>query len=225
MIYVVEDEISIQNLIVYTLKQSNFEAAGFADATTFWSHMNANIPQLILLDIMLPDESGLQILKKIRTSPTFQKIPVMILSALGTEFDKVTGLDLGADDYLPKPFGMMEMIARVKNLLRRIPATPSHLNEYQYQNISVDISKHQVFVKRQPVVLTLKEFEVLVLLLKQPGMVLTRDQIMNQVWGYDFDGETRTVDVHIRSLRTKLGESSELIQTVRGIGYRLGEIE
>ena len=181
------------------------------------------MPRLILLDIMLPEEDGIQILKKLRVSAKTAKIPVMMLTAKGSEYDKVLGLDCGADDYMPKPFGMMELLARVKALIRRSETTAFSPTEYRVGNLYVCPSKHITKVDGTDVSLTLKEFEMLCMLLKNKGIVLTRDQILNAVWGYSFDGESRTVDVHIRTLRQKLGSAGDCIETVRGIGYKIGD--
>ena len=223
MIYVVEDETDIRELVTYTLQSTGFDVCGFPDAETFWQAIDEKMPQLILLDIMLPGEDGLEILKKLRSSPSTKKLPVMMLTAKGTEHDKVMGLELGADDYLPKPYGMMELVARVKSLLRRADLNGDKA-EYQIGSLSVDIPRHIVTVDGTEVMLTIKEFDLLVYLLKNTGIVLTRDQILEEVWGYDFDGETRTVDVHVRTLRSKLGSSGDAIQTVRGLGYKAGEV-
>jgi two-component system alkaline phosphatase synthesis response regulator PhoP len=222
VIYLLEDETSIRKLVIYTLENSGLEAEGFGSVKDFWDGMREKTPNLILLDIMLPDGDGLQVLKELRASRLTGKIPVMMLTAKGTEFDKVTGLDMGADDYLPKPFGMMELVARVRSLLRRVEPAGEKAEEYTVGNLFVSVPRHLVTAEGEPVVLTLKEFEVLVYLLRNPGIVLTRDQIMSGVWGYDFDGESRTVDVHIRTLRAKLGTCADLIDTVRGVGYRIG---
>ena len=223
MIYIVEDETDIRELVVYTLQSTGFEARGFPDAQGFWQAMNEQLPRLIILDIMLPGEDGLEILKKLRASTSTGRLPVMLLTAKGTEHDKVRGFDLGADDYLPKPFGMMELVARVKNLLRR--ANPDgYKAEYELGGLSVDIPRHVVTADSIEVVLTIKEFDLLVYLLRNTGIVLTRDRILAEVWGYDFDGETRTVDVHVRTLRSKLGSCGDMIQTVRGLGYKAGSM-
>jgi two-component system alkaline phosphatase synthesis response regulator PhoP len=224
VIYLVEDEGSIRDLVTYTLKNTGFDVRGFSCGEEFWRAMNEKMPQLVLLDIMLPGEDGLSILKKLRNAKLTKKLPVMMLTAKSTEPDKVTGLDLGADDYLPKPFGMMEMVARVKSLLRRSELN-GETSEYKIRELSIDIPRHTVMSAGVEVVLTLKEFDLLVYLLRNTGIVLTRDQILEEVWGYDFDGETRTVDVHVRTLRSKLGISGDLIQTVRGLGYKAGELE
>lgn len=222
MIYLLEDETSIRKLVIYTLENSGLEAEGFGGVADFWDGMRKKTPSLILLDIMLPDGDGLQVLRELRASRLTGKIPVMMLTAKGTEYDKVTGLDMGADDYLPKPFGMMELVARVRSLLRRVDPQDEKAEEYTVGNLFVSVPRHLVTAEGAPVVLTLKEFEVLTYLLRNPGIVLTRDQIMSGVWGYDFDGESRTVDVHIRTLRAKLGPCADLIETVRGVGYRIG---
>lgn len=221
MIYFVEDDNNIRELVVYTLNNSGFKAEGFALPSDFWKAMEDQLPSMILLDIMLPQEDGLSILKKIRSNPVTKKLPVMMLTAKGSEYDKVIGLDTGADDYLPKPFGMMELIARVRALLRRTE-TEENENEYTVGNLYVCPQKHIVTVNSIPVVLTLKEFEILCTLLQNKGIVLTRDRLLNEIWGYSFDGENRTVDVHIRTLRQKLGSAGDLIQTIRGVGYKIG---
>lgn len=220
MIYLVEDDDNIRELVVYTLRQSGLEAAGFAKPSEFWAAMNAQLPRLVLLDIMLPEEDGLTILRKLRAGAQTRKLPVMMLTAKTSEYDKVLGLDLGADDYIPKPFGMMELIARVKALLRRTE-TGGEEQEYTIGSLYVCPEKHIVRVAGEDVTLTLKEFELLCMLLKSGDRVLTRDRLLNEIWGYSFDGENRTVDVHIRTLRQKLGEAGECIETVRGIGYKL----
>ena len=221
MIYLVEDDASIRELVVYALNNSGFSAVGFDCPSAFWKGMGQQIPELILLDIMLPEEDGLQILKKLRANPVTRRTPIMMLTAKGSEYDKVLGLEAGADDYIPKPFGTMELIARVKALLRRTddrtePAV------YRVGPLTVCPERHMVEVEHKPVTLTLKEFELLCMLLKNRNMVLTRDQLLNQIWGYSFDGETRTVDVHIRTLRQKLGTAGDLVETVRGVGYKIG---
>ena len=220
MIYLVEDDNSIRELVVYTLSGANMEAQGFAVPSAFWNAMHKALPQLILLDIMLPEEDGLSILRKLRAEPQTARIPVMMLTARSNEYDKVIGLDLGADDYLPKPFGMMELIARVRALLRRTAPEP-HPEGFRLGCLFVSPERHIVQVSGSTVSLTYKEFEMLCLLLRNKGIVLTREQFLDQVWGYSFDGENRTVDVHIRTLRQKLGEAGNYIRTIRGIGYKL----
>lgn len=223
MIYLVEDDDSIRELVIYTLQTTGFQAKGFACAKDFWKEIKVQVPKLVLLDIMLPDEDGLTILRKLRESAQTAKLPVMMLTAKGTEYDKVVGLDSGADDYVAKPFGMMELVSRVKALLRR--AEPEQkAASYQVGAISVDLGKHSVKVNGETVSLTFKEFELLCYLMENEGIVLTRDQLLSKIWGYDFDGETRTVDVHIRTLRQKLGDASTYIETIRGVGYKLEEI-
>ena len=220
MIYLVEDDNSIRELVVYTLTGANMETQGFGTPSAFWAALESDLPQLILLDIMLPEEDGLSILRKLRAVPKTARIPVMMLTAKSNEYDKVIGLDLGADDYLPKPFGMMELIARVRALLRRTaPETPPE--SYRIGSLFVSEQRHIVQVDGADVTLTYKEFEMLCLLLRNKGLVLTREQILDQVWGYAYDGENRTVDVHIRTLRQKLGAAGNFIRTVRGIGYKL----
>lgn len=219
MIYCVEDDSSIRELMLYTLKASGFEATGFACAADFWRAMRGDKPELILLDIMLPDEDGITVLKKLREYVVTADIPVIMATARGTEYDKVIGLDLGADDYLAKPFGMMEMVSRIRAVLRR--ATPKKVEALRCGALELCESRHQVTVNGEAVELTLKEYDLLHLFLRSPGRVFTRDQLLSSVWESDFAGETRTVDVHIASLRTKLGAAGECIRTVRGVGYRL----
>ena len=220
MIYCVEDENSIRELMIYTLKASGFEAVGFSEGTSFWEAMKENVPQLILLDIMLPGEDGISILKKLRMMPITKDVPVIMATAKGSEYDRVTGLDSGADDYLCKPFGMMEMVSRIRAVLRRTEARDSK-NLLTYKGIAMDISRHTAFCKDTELKLTLKEYDLLKLFLENTGIVFTRDQLLDQVWDQSYYGETRTVDVHIGTLRTKMGECGEMIQTVRGVGYRM----
>jgi two-component system alkaline phosphatase synthesis response regulator PhoP len=221
MIYCVEDDASIRELVVYTLHATGYEATGFADGKAFWAALEQELPELVLLDIMLPGEDGLQILKKLRSSSRTADLPVIMVTAKGTEFDKVIGLDNGADDYIAKPFGMMELVSRVKALLRRTQKTSAHI--YTCGNLVLNREKHRVLVEEQEVVLTYKEFELLEYLLENRGIVLTRDKILDRIWGIAAEVETRTLDVHIRSLRQKLGASGDLIETVRGVGYRIGD--
>ena len=220
MIYLVEDDANIRELVIYTLRQSGLEAEGFEKPSEFDRACTAQLPRLVLLDIMLPEEDGLSILKRLRANPATKKLPVMMLTAKGSEYDKVIGLETGADDYLPKPFGMMEMLARVKALLRRAEDTGDE-TEYVLDELYVCPEKHQVSVDGEPVTLTRKEFDILRMLLENRGIVLSRDRMLNTIWGYDFDGENRTVDVHIRTLRSKLGKAGMHIETVRGVGYRI----
>ena len=224
MIYFVEDDNSIRELVTYTLSSAGMPADGFEKPSLFWSALSKQLPDLILLDIMLPEEDGLSILRKLRASQDTEKIPVMMLTAKSSEYEKVIGLDAGADDYLPKPFGMMELIARVRALLRRTQkSNPPDANAYQLGSLYVSPEKHIVQVNGQDIILTFKEFEMLCLLLKNKDIVLTREQFLNSVWGYSFDGENRTVDVHIRTLRQKLGSAGNYIKTIRGIGYKIEE--
>ena len=221
MIYFLEDDNSIRELVVYTMNSTGFEAVGFGKPGEFWAAMERETPSLVLLDIMLPEEDGLSILKKLRANPATKRLPVMMLTAKDSEYDKVLGLDSGADDYVPKPFGMMELMARIKALLRRAGSQEPEDREYTLDRLYVSTSRHLVKVDGKEVALTLKEFELLCFLLENDGMVLTRDKILARIWGYDFDGETRTVDVHVRTLRQKLGECGALIETVRGVGYKI----
>ncbi len=221
MIYLVEDDESIRELVVYTLKSQGMEAKGFERPSLFWKELDKELPTLILLDIMLPEEDGISILRKLRTRPDTRKLPIIMLTAKGTEYDVVMGLDSGADDYIPKPFRMMELISRIKARMRRAEDTGAE--EYHLENLYLCPSKHLVTVDQEPVNLTLKEYEMLALLLKNSGMVLSRTQLLNQIWGYEFDGESRTVDVHVRTLRQKLGSAGNLIETVRGVGYKIGK--
>lgn len=223
MIYFVEDDNNIRELVVYTLNSTGFKAEGFSAPDKFWAAMQEKLPSLVLLDIMLPQEDGLSILSKIRSNKQTKKLPVIILTAKSGEYDKVKGFDLGADDYVPKPFGMMELVARIKAVLRRTENDTDSAEEYSIGPLTVYPQKHKVKVNGEKITLTLKEFRMLCLLLENRGIVLSRDRILNQVWGYSFDGESRTVDVHIRTLRNKLGEAGDLIQTIRGIGYTIND--
>ncbi len=220
MIYCVEDDASIRELVIYTLQATGYEAQGFADGKAFSAALAENLPELVLLDIMLPGEDGLQILKRLRADARTAQLPVMMLTAKGTEFDKVVGLDSGADDYMTKPFGMMELVSRVKALLRRTKRENAHVLSCGALTLNRDT--HRVEAEGQEILLTHKEFELLEYLLENSNLVLTRDKILDCIWGYSAEVETRTLDVHIRSLRQKLGPCGELIETVRGVGYRMG---
>ena len=222
MIYFVEDDNSIRKLVLYSLTSAGLEAEGFAHPNEFWAAMNRQIPQVVLLDIMLPEEDGISILKKLRADGRTRRIQVILLTAKGSEYDKVVGLDAGADDYVSKPFGMMELMARVRSALRRAGQDAAAPPTYTLGPLMVDPGRHLVQVDGENVSLTLKEFQVLCLLLEHRDTVFTRDQLLNAIWGYDFDGASRTVDVHIRTLRQKLGEAGGCIQTIRGIGYKIG---
>lgn len=220
MIFCVEDDDSIRELMVYALMSSGFQAAGFADGPSFWQAMEETKPELILLDIMLPGEDGISILRKLRAGAHTETLPVIMATAKGAEYDKVLGLDSGADDYLVKPFGMMEMVSRVKAVLRRsLPRNQAPL--LRCGEIAVDKARHLVTVQGAAVSLTLKEFDLLCLFMENPGLVFTRDQLLRSVWGAEFVGESRTVDVHIGTLRTKLGQAGRAIGTVRGVGYKM----
>ena len=218
MIYLLEDDESIRKFVIYALNQTGFEAEGFGLPSQFKAAVEKKAPKLVLLDIMLPEEDGISVLSWLRKRNDTAQIPVIFLTAKSSEYDKVTGLDNGADDYITKPFGTMELVSRIKALLRR---TSKSAEEYSAGELYVCPSKHIVKVKDEEVALTLKEFEMLCLLLKNRGTVLTRDRLLEEIWGYDYDGESRTVDVHIKTLRTKLKSCGELIETVRGIGYKI----
>ncbi|HNZ40855.1 MAG TPA: response regulator transcription factor [Clostridia bacterium] len=225
MIYFVEDDSSIRELVVYTLNNTGFEAEGMDNAKMLYSKISVNKPELILLDIMLPGESGLEILKKLRSSKETAHIPIIMVTAKGTEYDKIIGLDSGADDYISKPFGIMELVSRVKALLRRVSRkddTDSETDTYVYEGVRINSKNHTVTLDSEPVVLTLKEFRLLYELMANQGIVLTRDSLLERVWGYDYPGETRTIDVHIRTLRKKLGKYGDIIKTIRGVGYIIG---
>ena len=221
MIYCVEDDNAIRDLMLYTLGASGFQAKGFPDSIGFWQAMTEEKPELILLDIMLPGEDGITVLKRLRAASATANIPVIMATAKGSEFDKVIGLDTGADDYLVKPFGMMEMIARIKAVMRR--TAPKTDRVLTCGNIVLDETRHIVNVDGKQVVLTLKEYELLKLLMENAGQVFTRDILLSRIWGQDYLGETRTVDVHIGTLRTKLAKGGEKIETVRGVGYKMVE--
>ncbi|HIX25462.1 MAG TPA: response regulator transcription factor [Candidatus Lachnoclostridium avicola] len=220
MIYVVEDDASIRELVTYTLGSQGMEAEGFMLPSQFWKAMERMKPDLILLDIMLPEEDGLTILKKLRADRETERLPVIMLTAKDGEYDTVIGLDSGADDYIAKPFRMMELISRIRAVLRRAEKEDK-AEEYRIGDLYVNPSKHVVKVKDEPVALTLKEFEVLCVLIRHQGNVFTRAQLLDEIWGYEFDGESRTVDVHIRTLRQKLGPAGDCIETIRGVGYKI----
>jgi len=219
-IYIVEDDADIRDIVAYALRAAGFEVRGFECAAEFWPALEKAAPDLVLLDIMLPGEDGLSILKKLRGMPRTAAHPIIMLTAKGSEFDKVKGLDLGADDYIAKPFGVMELISRVNAVLRR---SGQQTDTHAYKNILMDSARRAVSVNGEKANLTYKEYELLYYLLLNAGLVLSRDKIMEAVWGYDFEGESRTLDMHIRSLRQKLGTAGEHIKTVRNVGYRLGE--
>lgn len=213
LIYLVEDDNSIRELVAYTLQSAGYRAEGFEVPSAFWRALEMQMPDLVLLDLMLPEEDGISILKKLRNDPRMKKLPIILLTAKSSEYDKVMGLESGADDYVAKPFGMMELLARVEK---------DEEENLTAGTLSVNKIRHEVMANGESVNLTLKEFELLCLLLENKGRVLTRDQLLNSIWGYEFDGENRTVDVHIRTLRQKLGSCGEYIETVRGVGYKVG---
>ncbi len=220
-IYCVEDDESIRELVLYALKGSGFAAEGFSAAPSFFAALQKKKPDCVLLDIMLPGTDGLQILKELRENPHTGQIPVIMLTAKTSEYDKVKGLDMGADDYIAKPFGVMELISRVKALLRRSQGQNAE-HVLSYGDLTLDPDRRLVIAQNEKISLTYKEFELLYCLLQNQGIVLSRDKIMEKVWGFDFEGESRTVDMHIKSLRQKLGTMGKAIQTVRGVGYKIG---
>ena len=220
MIWCVEDDSSIRDIEVYTLTSTGFEARGFADGDSFWDALQKETPQLVVLDVMLPGKDGVTLLKMMREQEAFRKIPVIMATARGSEFDKIQSLDLGADDYLVKPFGIMEMVSRIKAVLRRCqPEKETKL--LQLDGLVLNPTEHTVTVDGQRVTLTYKEYELLHFFLSQPGVAFTREQLLSHIWNTDYLGETRTVDMHIRTLRQKLGSYGQLIETVRNVGYRL----
>ena len=224
MIFCVEDDSNIRELVVYTLEPTVFKARGFEDGREFQEALALETPELVLMDIMLPGDDGLELLKKLKASPKTREIPVIMVTAKGAEYDKVKGLDLGADDYVTKPFGMMELVSRTKAVLRRTRRDAQEPQDIiAVGEIEINTKKHEVTAAGEVVNLTLKEYELLKRLMKNPNIVMTRDCLLEDIWGYDFDGETRTVDVHVRTLRQKLGPCGEKIETVRGVGYRMSE--
>ena len=223
-IWIVEDDEDIREIILYALRSSDFETEGFEGGSCFFEMLNkTKAPDLLILDIMLPGDDGLTILKKLRQSPQYESLPIMMLTAKGSEHDKVKGLDLGADDYLTKPFGVMELISRIKALLRRSSFSPDNKNEYTYANIKINRAQRIVTVNDEAIALTFKEYELMNYLLINKSIVLSRDKILEAVWGYDYEGESRTLDMHIKRLRQKLGAAGEHIKTIRNVGYKLGE--
>ena len=219
MIYLLEDDESIRKFVIYALKQTGLEACGFPLPSLFKQAVEEKKPELALLDIMLPEEDGISVLKWLRSRSETKDLPIIMLTAKSSEYDKVLGLDNGADDYVAKPFGTMELISRIKALLRR---TKNEETEYNFGRLYVNPTKHIVTVGGENVSLTLKDFEILCLMLKNRGTVLSRDRLLTEIWDYDYDGENRTVDVHIKTLRTKLKDCGALIETVRGLGYKIG---
>jgi two-component system alkaline phosphatase synthesis response regulator PhoP len=221
VIYYVEDDQNIRDLVVYTLRQTGLEARGFSAAGAFFTAIQEAQPELILLDIMLPGEDGLSILRKLHTSPQTSVIPVIMITAKDTEYDTVVGLDAGADDYISKPFGMMELVARVKAMLRRTAAKVD-AESITVNDLTVDARRHVVTVAGEPIALTLKEFELLRFLMENRGAAFTREKLLERVWDLGYGGGTRTVDVHVQTLRQKLGTAGAMVETVRGVGYRFG---
>lgn len=220
MIFCVEDDSSIRDLMIYALNASGFEAKGFDCGEALFDALKSEMPSLIMLDIMLPGEDGIALLKRLRKQPSTMNLPIIMATAKGTEYDKVIGLDLGADDYLAKPFGMMEMISRIKAVLRR--SNPkAEARQLSIGDLELNLDTYTVLVKGEQVQLTLKEYNLLKTMMVNPDRVFTREQLLEMIWGIDFIGETRTVDVHIGTLRTKLGECGRYIKTVRGVGYRM----
>jgi len=219
MIYLLEDDQNIRDFTVYAVRNSGYEIEGFALPSAFRAAVAERVPELVLLDIMLPEEDGLSVLRRLRQEPATAKLPIIMLSARSTEYDKVLGLDSGADDYLAKPFGVMELLSRIRALLRRTEKPPV-CNVLTGGGIRLDEARHRVTVDGYEIVLTGKEFDLLATLMRNQGIVLSRDRILEAVWGYDYSGESRTVDVHIRTLRAKLGDAGNSIDTVRGVGYR-----
>jgi len=218
-IFIVEDDENIREIVIYALNSAGFDASGFETGEEFLTALDTGLPSLVLLDIMLPKDDGLTILKRLRSLPATKQLPVIMLTAKNSEYDKVKGLDLGADDYISKPFGVMELIARVNAVLRRTGAEQG--GEIEISGLSLDYARREVHVGGEPVKLTFKEYELLYCLVLNAGLVLSRDKIMESVWGYDFQGESRTVDMHIKTLRQKLGAAGRLIKTVRNVGYKL----
>lgn len=224
MIFCVEDDSNIRELVVYTLETTGFQARGFEEGKSFLEALALETPDLILMDIMLPGEDGISLLKRLKNSSKTRDIPVIMVTAKGAEYDKVKGLDLGADDYVTKPFGMMELVSRIKAVLRRSGAAKKKAEDIIVSgNLEINMKKHEVKADGEVIGLTLKEYELLKRLMENPNIVMTRDSLLEEIWGYDFDGETRTVDVHIRTLRQKLGKCGERVETVRGVGYRISE--
>ena len=220
-IFLLEDDDSIRKLVIYALGSQGYEAQGFDRPSDFWKAMEGPQPALVLLDIMLPEEDGLSILQKLRASAATKRLPVIMLTAKNTEYDRVVGLDSGADDFISKPFGMMELVARVRAVLRRTEQK-QETEDYRVGDHFVSPQRHVVRVAGEEVALTNKEFELLCLLLEHQGIAMTRDAIMDGVWGQEFSRENRTLDVHVRTLRTKLGPAGHYIETVRGVGYKIG---
>jgi two-component system alkaline phosphatase synthesis response regulator PhoP len=222
-IYIVEDDEDIREIVVYALNSAGFEAKGFESARDFFAEIDEELPALVLLDIMLPGEDGLTVLKSLKNTVRTSKLPVIMMTAKDSEFDKVRGLDMGADDYIPKPFGVMELLSRVKAVLRRVGADEDKITESG--GLKLDSARREVTVDGREITLTYKEYELLQCLMTNSGLVLSRDKLMEIVWGYDYEGESRTIDMHIKALRQKLGDAGELIKTIRGVGYKMENIK
>ncbi len=225
-IFIVEDDENIRDLVIYTLTSNGFFCAGFENGSDFFDNLKVETPDLVILDLMLPDIDGITILKKIRSTSVINNLPVILLTAKSTEYDKIKGLDLGADDYITKPFSILELLSRIKSLLRRSEnsnSIPLSKDIIIVNDIKLDNKKHTVSINSTEIYFTLKEFELLNLLFQNIGFVLSRDKIMEKVWGFDYEGETRTVDMHIKTIRQKLGEKGNIIETVRGVGYKIGD--
>ena len=220
MIYLLEDDQNIRDFTIYAIESAGYEIRGFSLPSVFRAAVEEHTPDVVLLDIMLPEENGLSVLRWLRDNPATKKLPIMMLSARSTEYDKVLGLDSGADDYLAKPFGVMELLSRIRALLRRTASNASEDETLCCGSIMLSTARHLVPVRDEEVILTGKEFDLLAMLMRNQGIVLSRERILQTVWGYDYTGESRTVDVHIRTLRAKLGEAGNAVETVRGVGYR-----
>lgn len=220
MIYLLEDDQNIRDFTIYAVQSAGMEIRGFALPSAFRNAVAEAVPDVVLLDIMLPEEDGLSVLRWLRETPATKKLPIMMLSARSTEFDKVLGLDSGADDYLTKPFGVMELLSRIRALMRRTSEEGSSSEELLAGGITLNTARHMVTVHENEIILTGKEFDLLAMLMRNQGIVLSRERILESVWGYDYAGESRTVDVHIRTLRAKLGDAGNAVETVRGVGYR-----
>ena len=218
-VFIVEDDEDIREIVIYALFSAGFDASGFETGEEFFAALDAGLPSLVLLDIMLPEDDGLEVLKRLRNNPQSKNLPVIMLTAKNSEYDKVKGLDMGADDYVSKPFGVMELLSRVNAVLRRVG--DEQTDRIEFSGLTLDHAKREVRSNGEPVNLTFKEYELLYFLLYNAGLVLSRDKIMEVVWGFDFEGESRTVDMHIKTLRKKLGISGKLIKTVRSVGYKL----
>ncbi len=225
-IYIVEDNESIRELVVYALESEKYFVQGFEDSSLFWEAIKENIPDLIILDIMLPNESGMQILKKLREKEIFKDLPIIMLTAKGTEYERLKGFSEGADDYIVKPFSILELVARVKVFLKRSKKIEVIDNDNEIlilDDLVVNMKKRNVKINDEKIDLTYKEFELLSLLLQNKGIVFSRDKLLNKIWGYDYEGETRTVDMHIKTLRKKINDKEKYIKTVRGVGYKIGD--